>query len=387
MQNIKAEMNIRISDCKELKPYGISLFPFWIHTQSKLKCLEASIHNAEIYLSKSALGSIEEEVKKETCVASPGFENSNQMSENGGEEKEKQKEVEVKEMEKRQEEKEIEREEVREEEAVLPIEDVEMEIEEDDLMTNVSNQNSEPALTSLEEGEVPPTPSSLPDDWAPPPPPPEDEPVPPPPEDELVPPPPPEEPSNFYSVVAMIPPYQHYTVVPTYNYSASDGGYTQPHYYDAYYNASAQVSAPMMGSVPVTNAMLEPTVYNYAVPVEQRAAEVSTKPESSSSVFQAGSYVGAANESLVFSAGQTVETVYVAGDLPSAGSSAVVSSIASYSAAASSAGIASAATSSVALPAVLKDQPKGIFFPIVKASALITSGKYMLGRALYKVEV
>jgi formin-binding protein 4 len=368
MQNIKAQMDIRISDCKDLKPYGMSLFPFWLHTQSKLKCLEASIHNAEISLPKSALDSIEEEVKKETCVTSPGFENSNQISENGGEEKEK--EVEEKEMEIGQEEKEIEREEVRDEETMLPIEDVEMEIEEDDFMTNVSKPNSDLALT-LEEGEVPPPPSSLPDDRAPPPPPPEDEPVPPPPEDELVPPPPPEEPSVSYSVVAMIPPYQHYTAVPTYNYSASAGGYTQPHYYDAYYNASAQVSAPVMSSVaqavPVTNAMLEPTVYNYAVPVGQRATEVSAKPESSSSVFQAGSYVGAANESLVSSASQAVETVYVAGDLSAAGSSAaapsaVVSFIASSSAAVSSAAMPSAATlSSVAPPAVSKDQPKGIF--------------------------
>lgn len=360
----------------------MSLFPFWLHTQSKLKCLEASISNAEVSLSKSTPDSIKEEAEKETYVTSSALGNSIQTTENGREEKEQEQEEnenEKKEMEKGQEEKEKER----EEETTLLIEDVEMEIEEDDIVTDATNPNSELTLTSLEEGEVLPPPSLLPDDWAPPPPPTEDEPVPPPPEDELVPPPPPEEPSVNYSVAEMIPPYQSYMAVPTYNYSAPAGGYTQPHYYEAYYTTSAQISAPVTGAVaqavPVTNGVLEPTVYNYSVSARQSAAEISTKPEGILSAYQTGSYVGTANEILVSSARQAVETVHVAGDLSVASSSAAASSIsapsavassiaafsasATYSAASSSAAIPStAATSSVAPPAVSKDQLKGILF-------------------------
>ncbi|XP_078165712.1 WW domain-containing protein isoform X3 [Carex rostrata] len=399
IDKIKEEIEIRTSDCKELKPYGMSLFPFWLHTQSKLSCLETNIKNAEVSLSKSSPDSTEEEVEKETYATLSSFGTSNQKPENGEERENEEMEMEIghgengkeneeqevgkeqddngkekveKEME-REQEKEKEKEEVREEETILPIEDVEMEIDEENIVTDVTNTKNELPLTSLEEGEVPPPPLPLPDDWAPPPPPPEDEPVPPPPEDEVVPPPPPEEPSVSYSVAEAIPPYQNYMAVPSYDYSAANG-YTQPHYYQAYYTASAQLSAPVSGAVAqavTANGMVEPAVYNYAVPAGQRAAEIPNKPECSLSVYPPGSYVGTANEILVSSASQAVGSVHVSGNSlvsrsSDAASSAVVSSIGASSAAATSAAASlvaipsGAATSSAVPPAVSKDQPKAV---------------------------
>ncbi|KAJ4816616.1 WW domain-containing protein [Rhynchospora pubera] len=368
IEKIKEEIEIRMSDCKELKPYGVSLFPFWLHTQSKLSCLEASIYNAEVSLSKTTPDSREDESVKETYTAT--FENPNKMPEYGREGKERE---EQKENGGEQDEKEKEKEEIREEETILPIEDVDMEVEEEDFGTDVANPNIETPLSSLEEGEVPPPPSPPPDEWAPPPPPPpEDEPAPLPPEDESVPPPPPEEPSISYSVVEAIPPYQNYISVPTYNYSAPIGGYTQPNYYGTYYAVPAQVSAPVSSmvtqAVAVTNGMVEQSVYSYTVPAAQSAVEISSKPECNLPGYHSASFVSTTNETLVSSASQAVGSVYGAGDASVVSSSAAASSVtvssaavsvAASSAAAIYASASSAATSSSVAPlAVSKDQIK-----------------------------
>ncbi|KAJ3699198.1 hypothetical protein LUZ61_002903 [Rhynchospora tenuis] len=369
IEKIKEEIEIRTSDCKELKPYGVSLFPFWLHTQSKLSCLEASIYNAEISLSKSTPDSREDESIKETYTALSTFENPNKMPEYGREEKERE---EQKENGGEQDEKEKEKEEIREEETILPIEDVDMEVEEEDFGTDVANPNSEAPLSSLEEGEVPPPPSPPPDEWAPPPPPPpEDELVPLPPEEESVPPPPPEEPSVSYSVVEGIPPHHNYIAVSTYNYSASIGGYTQPNYYGAYYTVPAQVSAPVSGAVTqavaVTNGLIEQPAYSYAVPAAQSAVEISAKPEGNLPGYHSASFVPT-NETLVSSSSQAVGSVYGAGDTSVVSSSAAAlsatvssaeASVAASSAAATYASASSAAISTTAAPpAVSKDQNK-----------------------------
>ncbi|KAJ3694748.1 hypothetical protein LUZ60_000125 [Juncus effusus] len=209
---LRKEIEVRIEDCKALSLYGSSILPFWIHTETKLKLLEASVLEAEETFSLTKTHDSKEERERETSLNSleetepPKEEendnNINNMLSTEYLEKEKIEEKD-KEEEKEEEEKEVEKEKEEKDEPKIETEtdmDVEMEVEEAETSKTETNPNhnhnnnivisdttEKTNLPLLEEGEIPSPPS---DEWAPPPLPPGTEPVPPPPGTEPVPLPP-----------------------------------------------------------------------------------------------------------------------------------------------------------------------------------------------------
>ncbi|OAY65767.1 hypothetical protein ACMD2_00833 [Ananas comosus] len=272
---IKREIEIRVSDCKVLSSYGLSLLPFWWHTETQLKQLESTINKVEAsshFESRSCekTGSQQNPSSKrqsevidksnppivvQNIVSSPRTEACNTIDES---ENVKSNVVIKKE----------------EEEVMLSkveshIEDVDMDVEmEVDDEENVRGETF-PVNTSTDEYPapsekiLPPNSSLSPLEDATVPPPPEEEFIPPPPPDseESVPPPPPEEPAVLYPPYAVIPP----AYPDQYNI-----GYTIPTY--EYYSPVVSEATNVTYYAPGGSHIIEPQPPSYYEPVTASSA-------------------------------------------------------------------------------------------------------------------